>query len=146
MKRSAFTMMELIFVIVVIGILAGIAVPRLAATRTDARISKGKADVAAIRSSIAMVRSQNLLKGENAFPDPNSTSTDLFRNILDYPIKASESGWSMVGNDQLKYSLNIGGIVITFDYDQNNRGTFTCVGAAENSGADKEKLCNTLTQ
>ena len=39
-RRSAFTMMELIFVIVILGILAAVAIPRLAATRGDAKISK----------------------------------------------------------------------------------------------------------
>ncbi|TWO27612.1 prepilin-type N-terminal cleavage/methylation domain-containing protein [Campylobacter lanienae] len=34
--RSAFTMIELVFVIVVLGILASIAVPRLIATKDDA--------------------------------------------------------------------------------------------------------------
>ncbi|NPA55660.1 MAG: type II secretion system protein [Epsilonproteobacteria bacterium] len=39
MERRGFTMLELIFVIVVIGILASIALPRINATRTDAKIS-----------------------------------------------------------------------------------------------------------
>lgn len=37
--KKAFTMVELIFVIVVIGILASIAIPKLVATRDDAKIS-----------------------------------------------------------------------------------------------------------
>ncbi len=36
MKHDAFTMIELVFVIVVLGILAAVAIPRLAATRDDA--------------------------------------------------------------------------------------------------------------
>ena len=42
MKNSsyAFTMIELIFVIVILGILATVAIPKLAATRTDADVSR----------------------------------------------------------------------------------------------------------
>ena len=40
MNKKAFSMIELVFVIVVLGILAGVALPRLAATRDDAEYSK----------------------------------------------------------------------------------------------------------
>ena len=39
-SKKAFTMVELIFVIVIIGILASVAIPKLAITRDDAKISK----------------------------------------------------------------------------------------------------------
>lgn len=46
MKRHAFTMIELIFVIVILGILAAIAIPKLAATRDDANVAKAAMEIA----------------------------------------------------------------------------------------------------
>ena len=44
--KKAFTMIELIFVIVVIGVLAAIAIPRISATRDDAALAKSMTDIA----------------------------------------------------------------------------------------------------
>ena len=52
-SKKAFTMIELVFVIVVIGILAAIAVPKMAATRDDATITKAIATIGSVRSAIA---------------------------------------------------------------------------------------------
>ncbi len=63
-SRRAFTMIELIFVIVVIGILSAIAVPKMAATRDDAQVTKGMATLASVRSAIATERQKQILRGE----------------------------------------------------------------------------------
>lgn len=51
--KNAFTMIELIFVIVIIGILASVAIPKLAATRDDAEISALASNVANGANEIA---------------------------------------------------------------------------------------------
>ena len=60
MNKKAFTMIELVFVIVILGILAGVALPKLSVTRDDATTAKMRADVSSIRSGLALQKSKKL--------------------------------------------------------------------------------------
>jgi len=118
-------MIELVFVIVVLGILAAVAVPKFSATRDDALIVKGKADVAAIRTGIVSERQTRLVKGEHSYiTEGNLSKTKLFDGVMMYGITASSgnNGWSGSGST---YTYKINGASNTFKYDKDT-GTFTC--------------------
>jgi len=87
-------MLELVFVIVVIGILAAVAVPKFAATRDDAEVSKARAEVAAMRSAIATERQKRILQGD--FTD--ITDSDV-PGLLEYPLSSRWSGLTYTGPD-----------------------------------------------
>ncbi len=119
-------MVELIFVIVVIGILASIAMPRLWATRTDAIISKGRAEVSTIRSAIATMRQKNLLEGNSSYPAAlEDTGEPLFDNLLDYGITSDTrpGHWSKSGSNYIYHITN--DLNATFTYNTTT-GRFDC--------------------
>ncbi len=106
-SRNAFTMMELIFVIVVIGILSAVALPKFTATRDDAIISKTRTTVASVRTVLTTEKQKRILRGE--FADMNKTfigddSTSVFTNLLEYPQKkcpttTSKDCWNVAGTN-----------------------------------------------
>ena len=129
-------MIELVFVIVVLGILAAIAIPKMFATRDDAIVTKGRNDVAAIRSAILSEKSKRILRGEAPYrsvldnaainqenqPLFEGNSTDPF---FDYPIysKNFQGHWMKTGNNQYVYLLSDQNV--TFTYDPTT-GKFDC--------------------
>jgi len=77
MKRSGFTMIELIFVIVILGILASVAIPKLAATRDDAKISKALNEISMLKNDLS---SYYTSAGTFGGTKSNVTNVDLYTN------------------------------------------------------------------
>ena len=149
-SRYAFSMIELIFVIVILGILSAVAIPKLAANRMDAQIVKARSDVASIRSSIATERQTRLIKGDSDFISGLSqNSTTLFdgndsdHTLLLYGLAAgTENGrWENTdGSPYKKYKFHVNDLAIAFEYNSTN-GKFDCI---DNNSGEEDKLCKRL--
>ena len=96
--KKGFTMIELIFVIVILGILASVAIPRLAATREDAAIS---ATVANIRTLLGDINSYYAVKG--------SFTGAKWNEITNVPIKNPDAIAIGSGTGAAAATITVGG-------------------------------------
>lgn len=66
--RRAFTLVEVLIVIVILGVLAAVAVPRFAGASDDAKASAVQSTVAGVRSAIATYRTSAVIQGNDPYP------------------------------------------------------------------------------
>jgi len=77
--KSSFTMLELIFVIVVLGILAVVAIPKFMATRQDAKISQVMADV---KDATKVLMSYYTAKGKEINFSNFAVSDNIIKKLI----------------------------------------------------------------
>ena len=110
--RKGFTMIELIFVIVILGILAAVAIPRLAATRDDAEISKTATNIQTLVSDLG---SYYTSQGKFATKTTSSGTTTTTNNIdmvamtnVANPVKAkADNCFEVIGPSATSGALEV---------------------------------------
>lgn len=111
--RKGFTMIELIFVIVILGILAAVAIPRLAATRDDAEISKTATNIQTLVSDLG---SYYTSQGKFATKTTSSGTTTTTTNNIDMvamtnvanPVKAkADNCFEVIGPSATSGALEV---------------------------------------
>jgi prepilin-type N-terminal cleavage/methylation domain-containing protein len=93
MNRRGFTLIELLIVVVIIGILAAIAIPKFAGTKGKAYVSTMKSDLKNLSSAQESYYYENSVYYAGAIPNaaiPFSPSRGVTINI----IAGDVAGWS----------------------------------------------------
>ncbi|MBZ7978448.1 type II secretion system protein [Campylobacter sp. RM12654] len=153
--KKAFSMIEMIFAIAVIGILAGIAIPKMMANKDTAHIVQLKEQVEAIRKGIeAYAGAKYIETGSKDYPDGlcyNSSGnidscTDslnknrlIFQVVMQTPPVANVNwiGWTNsltkpIFLYKIKKNIQKGYL---FEYDKEN-GTFKCINSHSKCAAN----------
>ena len=116
--QKAFTMVELIFVIIIIGILSAIAVPKFTETAHSAYDAKGGSILVNVMSAIALERQKRILKGDFDAIEDLGDSTYAFskfkngnqNDVLAFSAKNCTSGqagcWSRTDATHYIYNFS----------------------------------------
>lgn len=72
---SAFTFVEVMVVVIIIGVLAAIVIPQFGGVTEDAKASACEGGLAGVRSSIAGYRAKAILSGSAAYPTLEQLTT-----------------------------------------------------------------------
>ena len=151
--KNAFTMIELIFVVVVIGILAGVALPKFAKSGENARLAKAIGDISAIRTSVLNERTKRLLRGSTIYMTKISSKTTTAdgdavfdgngsSTVMSYPLISGSGAGSWRKTAAFTYAFNVDGTTnVVFTYHPAN-GRFDCNRGA---GGDAGKFCRRLS-
>lgn len=132
--KKAFTLIELVFVIVILGVLATVAIPKLIVTRDDAEIAKAKSQIAAVRSGIQLKRNEMILSGQQGYPTSLEDGTCCFGGILSTKIEQRKDdnsyGWQKENDGS--YTINTNKEKVKFTYS-NSDGSFKCEAATNDT-------------
>ena len=96
-RRAGFTLIELLIVVVIIGILAAIAIPKFEATKVQARLAEMKSDLHNLATAQESYTADNYVYYAGAVP----SATLLYRPSTGISISITEAtgaGWSAVAS------------------------------------------------
>ncbi len=88
-SEKGFTLIELIIVIVILGIIAGVAIPKFVGLSDDARTSAARGVAGAMSSTIASRHAKYLLNASNTYDEANVIADTQFSSGVNTPTNGT---------------------------------------------------------
>ena len=127
--QKAFSLLELIFVMLIIALLASIALPYFSNSKSEAMLFRLKADLASIQSALAYAQNERILKNIQQNPAGldealiNAEKQSLFYcsndeikactgtsccsfSLLTSPIYSNKKGWMKIAHNKYRFFLS----------------------------------------
>jgi prepilin-type N-terminal cleavage/methylation domain-containing protein len=112
-SKKAFTMVELIFVIVIIGILSAVAIPRLAATRDDAKVSACTENITIFMRDVSVYYTS---QGEYALDMKDMSSVEVYETTA--ITKNGDAGEYYFVCDKTESAMTSSDAAVTFKFSK----------------------------
>ena len=93
MKRSGFTLVEILIVVIILGILAAIVVPQFTDASNEARMSSIQSDLQTVRSQIELYKAQH--NDRDPWTDSVTQSTDFWTQLTTQTNADGSSGGNL---------------------------------------------------
>ena len=118
-QQSGFTLIELIIVIVILGALAVVALPRFLDLQTEAERAQAEGVFGAAQSAVALNYAANLVGSDddNVVSEGVSTGDDLWGLLNPQP-----DGWAVIENGAEGIENTDTGWTITITEDEDDEG------------------------
>ncbi len=126
-NKNSFSILEFIFIVVIMGILATVSIPKLLNTKDNASIIRVQNDLNVIQNGLKEYQTKHILQNDDGVLDSlDKDDISLFSNILETPFIASDdiNCWTKISNTKYRYNLS-SNQNIEFIYDKDNL-TFSC--------------------
>ena len=109
--QHGFTLIEIVMVIVLLGVLAAIAIPKYVDLKKDAQNATADGIVASISSAAAIGYAKSAISGTATYPDITALDT-TYLNVKNV------DAWEIAAANQ--FTADIKGLVYTFTYLQSD--------------------------